>query len=57
MTCTLEFQELANRNPFVKDLDDEGYQADFVGNYFVIYGLPYLDENGGLKYGDWVSSI
>src|SRR5450755_2775360 len=57
MTCVLEFQELANRNPFVKDLIDQGYHADFVGGYFVIYGVPYLDEARTLQYGDWVSQL
>jgi hypothetical protein len=33
------------------------YQLDFVGGYFVIYGLPYLDNKGGLKHGDWASPL
>lgn len=57
MVCVLGFQELASRNPFVKDLDDQGYMVDFINGYFVIYGLPYLDKDGVLKYGDWVSPV
>lgn len=57
MACALEYQELENRNPFVKDLNDQGYHTDFIGGYFVIYGLPYLDKDRALKYGDWVSAL
>jgi hypothetical protein len=57
MACALGFQELANRNPFVKDLDDLGYCADFINGYFVIFGLPYLDNTRALKYGDWISPV
>lgn len=57
MACDLGFQELANHNPFVKDLDEQGYHLDFINGYFVIYGLPYLDKDGQLKHGDWVSPV
>ena len=57
MTCALGFQELANRNPFIRDLDELGYHADFVGGYFVIYGVPYLDKDKALKYADWVNPV
>ncbi|MCK1626898.1 hypothetical protein IVA98_27985 [Bradyrhizobium sp. 160] len=49
--------ELASRNPFVRDLEELGYHLDFVGGYFVIYRLPYLDEEGRLKYGDLASTL
>jgi hypothetical protein len=51
------YQELASRNPFVQDLEDQGYLLDFVGGYFVIYGLPYLNMRGELAYGDWASPV
>jgi hypothetical protein len=57
MTCALGFQELASRNPFVRDLFDQGFHVDFVGGYFVIFGLPYLEKDGGLHYGDWASPV
>lgn len=57
MECALGLSELVSHNPFIKDLDDTGYYVDFVGAYFVIYGLPYLDENGELKHGDWISKL
>ena len=53
MACALGLPELASHNPFIRDLEESGYLLDFVGGYLVIYGLPYLDEEGGLKYGDW----
>jgi molybdopterin/thiamine biosynthesis adenylyltransferase len=57
MACVLGFQELASRNPFVKDLDDLGYDLDFIGGYFVIFGLPYLDKGGALQHGDLVCKV
>lgn len=57
MACDSEFQALANRNPFVKDLEEQGYLLDFVGGYFLIYGLPYLNERGELAYGDLASPV
>jgi molybdopterin/thiamine biosynthesis adenylyltransferase len=57
MACALGLPELASHNPFIKDLDELGYHVDFVGGYLVIYGLPYLDQEGVLKHGDWVSQL
>jgi hypothetical protein len=57
MACVLGFQELASLNPFIRDLDEQGYQLDFINGYFVIYGLPYLDQIGSLKHGDWISPV
>jgi hypothetical protein len=57
MACALGFQELASRNPFIKDLVDQGYHVDFIGGYFVLFGLPYLDKDGALKHGDWISQV
>ena len=57
MKCASELQELANHNPFLKELEDDCYDADFIGGYFVIYGLPYLDKDGNLQYGDWASPV
>lgn len=57
MACASGFRELANRNRFIQDLDEEGYLLDFVGGYFLIYGLPYLNERGELAHGDWASPV
>src|SRR5690349_5990174 len=57
MACALGLPELASHNPFIKDLEELGYQIEFVGGYFVICGLPYLDQEGGLKHGDLVSRL
>lgn len=57
MECGSEFRELANHNPFVADLESQGYHVDFVGGYFVIYGLPYLDGSGVVQHGDLVSGV
>lgn len=52
MECTSEFLELASHNPFIQDLDDQGYDLDLINGYFVIFGVPYLDEDGALQSGD-----
>lgn len=57
MACGSEFRELASRNPFVADLEEQGYRLDLVNGYFVIYGIPYLDRDGSLQHGDWVSGL
>jgi molybdopterin/thiamine biosynthesis adenylyltransferase len=57
MACALELPELANHNPFIKDLEETGYDVRFIGGYLVIFGLPYLDKDGGLKHGDWASPV
>ena len=57
MACVLEFRELANRNPVIRDLEDEGYLLDFVGGYLLVYGLPYLAEDGKLRHGDLASPV
>jgi hypothetical protein len=57
MACALGLPELASHNPFIRDLDELGYQVGFVGGYLIIYGLPYIDCQGGLKHGDWASPL
>src|ERR1700730_3296658 len=57
MECGSGLQELASHNPFVRELESQGYLVDFVNGYFVIYGLPYLDKDGALKHGDWASPV
>ena len=57
MECGSEFPALASHNPFVQDLEEQGYLLDFVGGYLLIYGLPYLNERGELAYGDWASPV
>lgn len=52
MECTSEFLELANRNPFIQDLDDQGYDLDLINGYFIVFGVPYLDRDAALKYGE-----
>lgn len=57
MACDSVFLELASRNPFVRDLHELGYDADFVGGHFALYGLPYLDQAGALQHGDLFSPV
>lgn len=57
MECASGFQELASHNPFIRELEGQGYLVDFINGYFIIYGLPYLDKDGALKHGDWASPV
>ena len=57
MECVSGFQELASHNPFVRELESQGYLVDFINGYFIIYGLPYLDKDGALRHGDWASPV
>ena len=57
MACASAFPALAKANPFVQDLDELGYDADFVGGHFALYGLPYLDQDGALQHGDLFTPV
>lgn len=57
MTCALGYRELASRNGFIQELEDDGYLVDFVGSHLLVYGLPYLNEQGELSYGDMASPV
>lgn len=57
MECDSAFRELASRNDFIRDLEEQGYLLNFINGYLVIYGLPYLDPEGALVHGDWISSV
>ena len=57
MVCVFALPELVNHNRFLKDLEETGYLIDFIGGYLVFYGLPYLDKDGQLQYGDWASPL
>jgi hypothetical protein len=49
--------ELVSHNPFIGELEKQGYLIDFINGLFVIYGLPVLNKDGGLEHGDWVSPV
>jgi molybdopterin/thiamine biosynthesis adenylyltransferase len=57
MACAFGLPELASRNAFIKDYEETGYLIDFIGGYLVFFGLPYLDQDGKLQHGDWVSPV
>lgn len=57
MTCALGLSELVSHNPFIGELQKQGYLIDFINGNFVIYGLPVLNKDGGLEHGDWVSPV
>ncbi|WP_395680482.1 ThiF family adenylyltransferase [Dokdonella sp.] len=51
------FPAPASPKRFVQDLEELGYDTGIVGAHFALYGLPYLDEAGGLQHGDLFSPV
>lgn len=57
MTWTSELQALANRNPFIDQLVKQGYDVGFINAHLVVFGVPYLNAAGELKYLDMISPL
>lgn len=57
MTWTSELQVLASRNPFIDKLVKQGYDVGFINAHLVIFGVPYLNAAGELKYLDMISPL
>jgi hypothetical protein len=57
MAWTSELQELASRNPFIDELVEQGYDVGFINAHLVIFGVPYLNAAGELKYLDMISPL
>jgi len=57
MALTSELQALANRNPFVDQLVKQGYDVGFVNAHLIVFGVPYLNAAGELKYLDMISPL
>lgn len=57
MTWTSELQDLASRNPFIERLVKLGYAVGFINAHLVIFGVPYLNAAGELKYMDLISPL
>lgn len=57
MAWTSELQALASRNPFIEKLVKQGYDVGFINAHLVIFGVPYLNAAGELKYLDMISPL
>ena len=57
MAWTSELQDLASRNPFIERLVKLGYDVGFINAHLVIFGVPYLNAAGELKYMDLISPL
>jgi len=57
MAWTSELQALANRNPFIDKLVKQGFDVGFINAHLVIFGVPYLNASGELKYLDMISPL
>ncbi|TAL90064.1 MAG: ThiF family adenylyltransferase [Candidimonas sp.] len=57
MALTSELQALASRNPFIDRIVKQGYDVGFINAHLVIFGVPYLNASGELKYLDMISPL
>lgn len=57
MEWTSELQALANRNPFIDTLIKQGYDIGFINAHLIVFGVPYLNARGELKYLDLISPL
>lgn len=57
MAWTSELQALASRNPYIDKLIAQGYDVGFINAHLVIFGVPYLNAAGELKYLDMISPL
>lgn len=57
MAWTSELQALASRNPYIDKLVAQGYDVGFINAHLVIFGVPYLNAAGELKYLDLISPL
>ena len=48
-------QQLINRNPDLKKIQDNGYDIEVIGGqYLLVHHIPYLNSVGEIKYGTLV---
>ena len=57
MALTSELQALASRNPYIDKIVKQGYDVAFINAHLVIFGVPYLNAAGELKFLDLISPL
>jgi hypothetical protein len=57
MAWTSELQALANRNPFIDELDKQGYEIGFINAHLIVFGVPYLNAAGALMHLDMITPL
>lgn len=50
-------QELINRSPDLKRLQDEGYEIEVKNGYALVHHVPYVNSNRKVRFGTLVSSL
>lgn len=50
-------QQLINRSPDLKRLQDEGYDVEIRSNYLLVKNVPYVNSNKEIKLGTLVSEL
>lgn len=48
---------LISLNQDIKRLRDEGFSVDIRGNYLVVHRFPYVDSQGQVRFGTFVSEL
>ena len=48
---------LINHNPDLKRLEDEGYEIEVRGGYLLLKHVPYVTEDGAIRYGVLISEL
>jgi molybdopterin/thiamine biosynthesis adenylyltransferase len=57
MAWTSELRALASRNPYISELLTQGYDIGFINAHLVVFGVPFLNAAGELKYLDLISPL
>jgi hypothetical protein len=50
-------QELINRSPDLKRLQDEGYEIEVKSGYALVHYVPYVNSNREVRFGTLVSNL
>jgi hypothetical protein len=51
------FQKLVSHNPDLARLVERGYAVAFDSGYMVVRDIPYLDAQGGLQWGAFITKL
>lgn len=49
--------KLINHSPDIKKLRDQGYEAEIIGNYLLVYSIPYLNASKKVVKGTLVTNV
>lgn len=50
-------QQLINRSPDLKRLQDDGYEIELKGGYLFIHHIPYVNKNKNIQFGKLIVAL